>query len=116
MDDNRYEDKRSNGFATASLVLGIVGLATGCCVYTPIICGALAMIFALLSRGGERTMSVRAKTGLGLGIAGVVCGILLIVVSFIVVIVQYGGFENYMNAYMEIYQQLLDGYGMPNMY
>ena len=53
MDYPIYEDKRSNGFATAALVLGIVGIATGCCVYTGIICGALAIIFALLSRGGS---------------------------------------------------------------
>ncbi len=116
MDYNRYEDKRSGGFATASLVLGIVGLATGCCVYTPIICGALAVMFALLSRGGERTMSPRAKTGFGLGLAGVICGILLIVVSFIVVIVTFGGFENYMEYYMETYQQLMEGYGIPQVY
>jgi hypothetical protein len=113
MEYNQYEDKRSNNFATASMILGIAGLATGCCVYTSIICGALAVIFALLSRGGERTMSSRAKAGLGLGIAGIVCGILMIVAAFVVVIVQYGSFENYMNHYMELYEQLLGGYGLP---
>lgn len=110
--NNHCPDKRSGSFATASLILGIAGLATGCCVYTSVICGALAVIFALLSRGGERTMSARAKTGIGLGIAGTVCGILMIVVSFATVIAEYGSFANYMDAYMEMYQQILDGYGV----
>lgn len=112
--NNRCPDKRSVSFATASLILGIAGLATGCCIYTSIICGALAVMFALLSRGGERTMSVRAKTGLGLGIAGIVCGILMIIAAFAIVIAGYGSFANYMDAYMEMYQQILDGYGTFN--
>lgn len=110
MEYNQYEDKRSNNFATASMILGIAGLATGCCVYTSIICGALAVMFALLSRGGERTMSVRSKAGLALGITGIVCGILMIVAAFVVVIVQYGSFENYMDHYMDLYQQLMGSF------
>ena len=116
MEYNQYEDKRSSGFATASMVLGIVGLATGCCVYTGIICGALAMIFALLSRGGERTMSTRAKVGLGLGIAGIVCGILMFVFSLVSTILTFGSFENFMESYMDLYQQMMEGYGFPQTY
>lgn len=97
MDYPVYEDKRSNGFATASFVLGIIGIATGCCVYTGIICGALAIIFAILSRGGEMTMSHKAKIGLILGIVGIVFGIIMFVIAIATVILQYGGFENYMN-------------------
>lgn len=105
-----YEDKRSNGFSTASLVLGIVGVATGCCIYTGIICGALAVIFALLSRGGERTMSSRSGVGLALGIVGIVSGILMIIIAFAVVIAEFGSLGAYMENYMEYYNEIMDPY------
>ncbi len=105
LDSGLYENRRSSGFATASLVLGIVGLATGCCVYTSIICGALAVIFALLSRN-ER-MDAKAQVGLGLGIAGIVIGILIVVAAFAVVIAEYGSFENYMDTFMKNYYDML---------
>ena len=105
-----YEDKRSNGFTTASLVLGIVGIATGCCVYTGIICGALAIIFALLSRGGEKTLSPKAKVGLALGIVGSVSSIFMIIAAFAVVIAEFGSFGAYMDNFMEYYFELMEPY------
>lgn len=107
-----YEDKRSNGFTTASLVLGIVGIATGCCVYTGIICGALAVIFALLSRGGEKTMSAKAKAGLALGIVGIVSGILMLVAAFAVILTEFGSFD----AYMEYYYELMSPYAINTLF
>ena len=101
-----YFEKRSRSMATAALVLGIVGLATGCCVYTSIVCGALAIILSLLSRGGEMTMSDRAKIGFGLGIASLVLGLLIIVWAFYVVIAEFGSLGNF----MEYYFNLLEGY------
>lgn len=106
MDYPIYEDKRSSAFTMASLVLGIVALATGCCVYTAIICGALAVMFALLSRGGERTMSNKAKIGLGLGIAGIVLGLLMLVSAFAYIFVQFGSFENYMDYYFDFMKEI----------
>lgn len=106
MDYPVYHDKRSRSMATAAMVLGIVGISTGCCVYTAIICGALAIMLALLSRGGEMTMSVNAKVGLGLGIAGVATGILMITLSFAYVIQEFGSFENYMEYYFQLMENL----------
>ena len=45
-----YENRRSPGMATASLVLGILSLATSFCLYFALPCGALGIILALLSR------------------------------------------------------------------
>ena len=59
-----YIEMRSAGMSVASLVLGIIGLSMGCCIYPPIIFGSLAIIFALLSRGGEMHMNSYAKAGL----------------------------------------------------
>lgn len=97
-----YIDKRSNRFATASFVLGIIGIATGCCVYTSIICGALAVMFAFLSRGGEMTMNTKAKISVILGIVSIILGILIFVSALAIVISQYGSFDAYLNEYNEI--------------
>lgn len=104
------QNKRSEGMAIAAMVLGIIGTATGCCVYTGIGCGALAIILALLSRGGEMTLSPKAKAGLWLGIAGIVLGIFIYVIYFIFTILQFGSFENYMNESMKLYNDLLEQY------
>ncbi|MGC4032174.1 MAG: DUF4190 domain-containing protein [Tepidisphaeraceae bacterium] len=56
----------SGGFATASLVLGIIGIPFGCTVVVPL----LAVIFGTitLTRGKE-------ESGRGQAIAGVICGV-----------------------------------------
>lgn len=110
MDYNIYEDKRSNGFTMASIILGIIGIATGCCVYTSIICGALAIIFALLSRGGEMTMSDRARTGLILGIIGIVIGILILVWAFVTLIAEFGSLAGYMEYYYKLMEPFMSSY------
>lgn len=98
-----YQNKRSNSMATAALILGIIGIAIGCCVYTGIICGALAIIFALLSRGGEMTMDSKAKAGVVLGIIAIVISILLLVGALAMLIAQFGSIDNYMDYYYDLY-------------
>jgi DNA-directed RNA polymerase subunit RPC12/RpoP len=58
----------ANGFATASLVLGIIGVPFGCTIVVP----ALALVFGIIAlvRGGE------TNAGRGQAIAGIVCGVL----------------------------------------
>jgi DNA-directed RNA polymerase subunit RPC12/RpoP len=60
----------SNGFCVASLVLGIIGMPTGCTVITPL----LGIIFGIvglnqISKGGE-------GGGRGMAIAGIICGVI----------------------------------------
>ena len=50
---NLYHDKRSQSFATAGFVLGLIAALTPYFVFTSLICGPLAIIFGLLSKGGE---------------------------------------------------------------
>ena len=88
---------------TAAMILGIVSLTTCSCLYISIVCGALAIILALLSKGGENTMGSRAKIGLGLGIAGLVLTILLYALAFAVAIETYGSLEGILRAYCDMY-------------
>lgn len=107
-----YIEKRSASMAIASMVLAIAGLMMGCCIYPAIIFGSLAIILALLSRGGEMTTSGYAKTGLILGIIAIIFGILFFIYGLFTILVQYGGFEGYMNYIQEIMEDM----GYPSSY
>lgn len=109
--ENHSGQNSSDSFALASLILGSIGIALGCCAYPSIICGALAILFALLSRGSSLRLSQRAKIGLWLGITSAVLGVLMIVLSILTILLQYGSFSNYMDQVMEMYEQLLSSYG-----
>lgn len=97
---NLYRDKRSQAFATAGFVLGLIAALTPYFVFTSLICGPLAIIFGLLSKGGEMTMDTKGKVAVILGIIGLVLTVLIMLVAFRVVILdEFGGFENFLKYY-----------------
>lgn len=106
MPNTSYIDKRSNSMAIASMALAIAGLVLSCCVYPAIIFGSLAIILALLSRGGEMTTNGYAKAGLIMGCIAIVFGIMFLIYSLIVVCIQFGGFEGYMNYIEELMEEM----------
>ena len=95
--------KRSQGMEVASLILGIISISTCTCLYTGIICGALSVMFALLSRGGQLRLSSRANIGLWLGITGIVATGALYIFAYVFAISQYGSLENLLRAYCDMY-------------
>lgn len=102
---NSYLQPEPNGFATASLVLGILSLILCCCCYVSVPLGALGIIFAILSKGASIRMSGRSKTGLGLSIAGL-CITLLLTASIFFGGFLYGdkaNFNRQFKDYMEYY-------------
>jgi Domain of unknown function (DUF4190) len=76
----------SNGFAVASLVLGIVSLVLFFTIWLPFLLGTLAIVFGALGISKANKPGGRQK---GLAIAGLVCGVVGIVIAvlFIVAIV-----------------------------
>ena len=77
-----YQEK--NNMATASLVMGILSLCSiCCCMLFGVVFGVLGIIFAIMSKKGER-MDSQAKAGLILSIIGVAATVLIII--FFVVI------------------------------
>ena len=97
---NLYHDKRSQSFATAGFVLGLIAALTPYFVFASLICGPLAIIFGLLSKGGEMTMDTKGKVAVILGIIGLVLTVLIMLVAFRVVILdEFGGFENFLKYY-----------------
>ncbi|MCL2383267.1 MAG: DUF4190 domain-containing protein [Oscillospiraceae bacterium] len=70
-------ERKSKGWSIASMILGICGLLFFCIPFFPILCGILAIIFALLGRAREKS---------GMAIAGLITGIIAIIISVIITI------------------------------
>ena len=76
--DNR--ERSADRLATAAFVLGIISLvSTLCCC--PFVFSALGIVLALLSKGAEKMLRPRAKTGLILSIVGMCVSVVLVVFS-----------------------------------
>ena len=82
-DPRNFNNKRSQGMETASLVLGIIAIASCTCLYVSIICGSLSMLFALLSKGGASSMSSRAMFCFVLGLVSVLVTICFYTASIV---------------------------------
>lgn len=95
-----YIEMRSAGMSLASMVIGIFGVVTSCCIYPAFICGSLAIIFALISRGGEMHTNSYGKAGLILGSIGLILGFLFMLFYITILLSDMGGVDGYMN-YME---------------
>ena len=105
--NNTYQPKprviRLNMFEAASMVLAIGALVSCTCFYGAYIMGALAILFALLSRGGQMKLSSKAKFGLILGIVAIVLTTIITTVSVYIVIEEFGSIENVLREYSEMY-------------
>lgn len=102
-------DRHSASMTTAAVVLSVIAVSTICCVYVSFICGILGIIFALLSKGGETTMSPNARTALNVSITAVVLTVMLLIGSFITLILQYGSIEEFWRVYMEMVESYSAG-------
>lgn len=77
--------RESNTMATAAVVMGVLTIAATimCTVYVPFITGGLAILFAILSKGGKAHMNGSAKTAVTTGVIGLSMNILLIAIVWI---------------------------------
>lgn len=95
-------DKRSQAMTSAAIVLSVIAISTICCFYISFVCGSLGIIFALLSKGGELTMSPNAKTALTISATAICLTIILTIASFVAVILRYGSLDAFLKAYTEL--------------
>ena len=101
-DARNFNNKRSQEMETASLVLGIIAIASCTCLYVSIICGSLSMLFALLSKGGASSMSSRAMFCFVLGLVSVLVTICFYTASIVYMLHEYGSLSGILNAYSDM--------------
>lgn len=106
---NRNQTGNMNGFSLLSLICGILGIVTFCCIYSALVFGALAILFGLLSRGRAKHPCGQAKTGIRIGIIALVLTAALNIYSYFSMIQQYGSLQNALDA---SYSMLEDMTGM----
>ena len=92
---NRNQTGNMNGFSLLSLICGILGIVTFCCIYSALVFGALAILFGLLS--------------IRIGIIALVLTAALNIYSYFSMIQQYGSLQNALDA---SYSMLEDMTGM----
>lgn len=102
--------RKSNGFAKASLILGIISIVTGFLFLIPIpfITSLLSIIFGFVSKQPGQRMEGKAIIGISLSIV-----ILITIIVLIVVVYQFlntmAGVE-FVNQFMEEYKEALKIY------
>ncbi len=96
--------------ATMSLVLGLASIFTMFTVYIPLICGSIAIVLALLSKGYEKKMLATAKTGIGTAIAGI--ALIATVIGSLSALILSSSSEDLVNLGQQIDQQFEDQTGM----
>ncbi|MCR4891725.1 MAG: hypothetical protein K5989_06060 [Lachnospiraceae bacterium] len=109
MNENYYyqpiEKPKGEALALASFILGIVSILSAAFVIPSFICGPLAIIFALLSRGTGR-MNGRALTGLIIGSIGLCIVTVMTVQSIIYIYQNPDVFREILQEYEQELQQL----------
>lgn len=81
-------ERAADSLATASFVMGILSLVSMLCC-CPFVFSAIGIVLALLSKGAEKTLRPRAKTGLILSIVGMVISVVLTVFTITLPLVMY---------------------------
>lgn len=97
---NQPPKAEPNGYAIASLILGIVSLVLCCCSCISIVTSILAIVFAVLSRQGQ-PMRGNAIGGLICGIVSLVATLLCVGFFFLSVAeTNYEDMDDFFNDYM----------------
>lgn len=97
-----YRSNHSERMAITSMTLGMIALISCTCLYLSIPCGALAIIFATLSRGGQMRYSGKAQIGLIFGAAAIILTIIVYAASFGLALAQYGSIDGILKAYSDM--------------
>lgn len=80
---SRQSNKPSNGFAIASMVLGIISIVCCCISYFALVCAVAAIVFFIVDYKINKKASGMAIAGLICGIFGVLIGAFSIISDII---------------------------------
>lgn len=94
--------KPANTFETAAWILAIASILSCLTFYGAYIFGALAILFALLSRGGQMMLSQKSKRSLLLGITAIVLTTVIFVAAFYIMLEEFGSIEGIVREYCRL--------------
>jgi len=110
MDEDYLIEQRKNAsadrLATASFVLGIISLFSALCC-CPFVFSAIGIILALLSKGAEKTLRPKAKTGIIMSAIGFGTSIVLTVFTIALPIFMIKTNPEYKKQFVEQYEEAL---------
>ena len=95
---------KTSGFATASMICGLISILLCCTGCFPVFLGALSIIFAVLSKRKDEPMPSPSVTGITLSCIGIVLGIFFLIFSFVTLINSPEFRESYRDALEEYYE------------
>lgn len=95
----------NSGFAKASMIFGIISVATIMTGIIPVMTGAAGTLFAILSRRRGKALPRRARVGLPVSVAGMVIGLIITISSVVSV---YGSIKSgeFWNDFGTMYEQM----------
>lgn len=107
--ESQYNNKElaADRLATAAMIMGIISLISILCC-CPFVFSAIGIVLALLSKGAEKTLRPRAKTGLILSIVGLVVSFVLIVATIAFPIVMYRTNPEFRKNFNDAMEQSLE--------
>lgn len=91
---------------SVSTALSVIAIATTCCIYSSIVCGALGIILALLARGDKKQLAPQGRMAVMTSAAAIAISILATVIMFAVTISEYGSLENFFKVYSDIMESM----------
>ena len=95
--------KPINYFETAAWICAGGALFCSLFFYVSYVLGALAIVFALLSRGGQMQFSKKAKMALIVGIFAILLSTVLTIAAVYITIEEFGSLENVLREYCMMY-------------
>ena len=100
---------RANGFATASLIMGILAILSAftMTIVPPMVLGCLSIILGLLSRGDTRLPHNYALIGIITSASAIVINIAISILAFQFVFKNPEALEMYHDTINETYEQML---------
>lgn len=94
-------NRNFNPMENIAFILGLLSIVTCACCYLSLPMGSIAIVLALLSRGGNMKLSSKAKIAIATGIIGIVLTVTAFTVSFYIAINEYGSIEGILRAYCD---------------
>ena len=97
-----YPQPRTNKMAIMAMIFGIISIASCWLFYISIPMGAMAAIFASLSRNESYSYSKKARTGMILGLVGIVVSAIVTSILLTILLREFGSLEGIMREYCRI--------------